>query len=80
MLNKYGAGASRLAAAEEVVCEGEKTREERDAELRGEAVSLDECRGRQAVLGLGWLGKFGDIRGNNGVYGELCGASVRQSN
>eukprot|EP00964_Phaeocystis_antarctica_P064299 scaffold38668_cov90-Phaeocystis_antarctica.AAC.1 len=41
---------SRLAAAEavatsadeEVVCEGEKTREERDAELRGEAVSLDE--------------------------------------
>ena len=42
LLNKYGAGASRLAAAEEVVCEGEKTREERDAELRGEAVSLDE--------------------------------------
>ena len=50
LLNKYGAGASRLAAAEavatsadeEVVCKGEKTREERDAELRGEAVSLDE--------------------------------------
>jgi hypothetical protein len=42
LLKKYGAGASRLAAAEEVVCEGEKTREERDAELRGEAVSLDE--------------------------------------
>ena len=52
LLNKYGAGASRLAAAEavatsadeeqEVVCEGEKTREERDAELRGEAVSLEE--------------------------------------
>ena len=50
LLNKYGPGASRLAAAEavatsadeEVVCEGEKTREERDAELRGEAVSLDE--------------------------------------
>eukprot|EP00964_Phaeocystis_antarctica_P029553 scaffold16659_cov70-Phaeocystis_antarctica.AAC.5 len=50
LLNKYGAGASRLVAAEavatsadeEVVCEGEKTREERDAELRGEAVSLDE--------------------------------------
>ena len=50
LLNKYGAGASRLAAAEavatsadeEVVCEGEKTREERDAELRGEAVLLDE--------------------------------------
>ena len=49
LLNKYGAGASRLAAAEavatsadeEVVCEGEKTREERDAELRGEAVLLD---------------------------------------
>ena len=31
------------SADEEVVCEGEKTREERDAELvRGEAVSLDE--------------------------------------
>ena len=51
LLNKYGAGASRLAAAEavatsadeEVVCEGERTRElARDAELRGEAVSLDE--------------------------------------
>ena len=50
LLNKYGPGGSRLAAAEavatsadeEVVCEGEKTREERDAELRGEAVSLDE--------------------------------------
>ena len=50
LLNKYGAGASRLAAAEalatsadeEVVCEGEKTLEERDAELRGEAVLLDE--------------------------------------
>ena len=45
-----GRSGSRLAAAEavatsadeEVVCEGEKTREERDAELRGEAVSLDE--------------------------------------
>ena len=56
LLNKYGAGGSRLAAAEavatsadeEVVCEGENTREERDAELRGEAVSLDgrvrQCR------------------------------------
>ena len=50
LLNKYGPGGSRLAAAEavatsadeEVVFEGEKTREERDAELRGEAVSLDE--------------------------------------
>ena len=50
LLNKYGPGGSRLAAAEagatssdeEVVCEGEKTREERDAELRGEAVLLDE--------------------------------------
>jgi len=50
LLNKYGPSGSRLAAAEavatsadeEVVCEGEKTREERDAELRGEAVSLDE--------------------------------------
>ena len=49
-VNTYGPGASRLAAAEavatsadeEVVCEGEKTREERDAELRGEAVLLDE--------------------------------------
>ena len=50
LLNKYRPSGSRLAAAEavatsadeEVVCEGEKTREERDAELRGEAVSLDE--------------------------------------
>ena len=52
LLNKYGAGGSRFSAAEavatsadeEVVCQGEneKTREERDAELRGEAVSLDE--------------------------------------
>ena len=48
LLNKYGPGGSRLAAAEavatsadeEVVFEGEKTREERDAELRGEAVLL----------------------------------------
>ena len=32
----------RGSADEEIVCEGEKTREERDAELRGEAVSLDE--------------------------------------
>ena len=30
------------SADEEVVCEGEKTREERDAELRGEAVPLDK--------------------------------------
>ena len=44
-----GRSGSRLAAAEavatsadeEVVCKGEKTREERDAELRGEAVLLD---------------------------------------
>ena len=54
LLNKYGPSGSRLAAAEavatsadeEAVCEGdmegEKTREERDAELRGEAVLLDE--------------------------------------
>ena len=34
--------AVATSADEEVVCEGEKTREERDAELRGEAVSLDE--------------------------------------
>ena len=60
------------------MCEGEKTREERDEELRGEAVSL--WTSVEAVLGLGWLGKFGEVRGNNGVYGELCGASVRQSN
>ena len=33
---------ARTSADEEVVFEGEKTREERDAELRGEAVSLDE--------------------------------------
>ena len=48
LLNKYGAEGSRLAAQaaasaeEDVVCEGEKTREERDAELRDEAVSLDD--------------------------------------
>ena len=36
------AEAVATSADEEVVCEGEKTREERDAELRGEAVSLDE--------------------------------------
>ena len=48
LLKKYGAEGSRLAAQaaasveEGVVCEGEKTREERDAELRDEAVSLDE--------------------------------------
>ena len=59
LLNKYGAGGSRLAAAEavatsadeEVVCEGKKKREERDAELRGGAVSLDECRGS---VGVAW--------------------------
>ena len=37
-----GRGGCNASADEEVVCEGEKTREERDAELRGEAVSLDE--------------------------------------
>ena len=48
LLKKYGAEGSRLAAQaaasveEDVVCEGEKTREERDAELRDEAVSLDD--------------------------------------
>ena len=36
------ASCNATSADEEVVCEGEKTREERDAELRGEAVSLDE--------------------------------------
>ena len=30
------------SADEKVVCEGAKTREERDAELRGKAVSLDD--------------------------------------
>ena len=40
---KFGGGRGGCKSAdEEVVCEGEKTREERDAELRGEAVSLDE--------------------------------------
>ena len=36
--------AAQAAASveEDVVCEGEKTREERDAELRDEAVSLDD--------------------------------------
>ena len=48
LLKKYGAEGSRLAAQaatsmdEDVVCEGEKTREERDAELRNEAESLDD--------------------------------------
>ena len=49
MLKKYGPGGCKLVAAEaatstdeEVVCEGEKTHEERDAELRGEAVPVDE--------------------------------------
>ena len=41
------AEAVATSADEELVCEGEKTREERDAELRGEAVSLDELRVRQ---------------------------------
>ena len=49
LLKKYGPGGCKLVAAEaatstdeEVVCEGEKTHEERDAELRGEAVPVDE--------------------------------------
>ena len=48
LLKKYGAEGSRLAAQaalstdDDVVCEGEKTREERDAELRDEAVSVDD--------------------------------------
>ena len=49
MLKKYGPGGCKLVAAEaatstdeEVVCEGEKTHKERDAELRGEAVPVDE--------------------------------------
>ena len=58
------------------MCEGEKTREERDEELRGEAVSL--WTSVEAVSG--WLGKFGEISGDSGVYGELCGASVRYAN
>jgi hypothetical protein len=37
-----GRGGCNQREREEVVCEGEKTREERDAELRGEAVLLDE--------------------------------------
>ena len=37
------AAEAATSTDEEVVCEGEKTREEPDAELvRGEAVSLDE--------------------------------------
>ena len=49
MLNKYGAAGSRLAAqaagstSDDLVCEGEKTREERDAtRLCAEAVMLDD--------------------------------------
>ena len=34
--------ASTSADEDEVVCEGEKTREERDAELRAEAVLVEE--------------------------------------
>ena len=47
--------AVATSADEEVVCEGEKTREERDAELRGEAVSLDDrvrLQCRWTVLGV----------------------------
>ena len=43
------AEAVATSADEEVVCEGEKTREERDAELRGEAVSLDDFGGMRGV-------------------------------
>ena len=34
--------AATSADEDEVVCEGEKTREERDAELRAEAVLVEE--------------------------------------
>ena len=47
------------------MCEGEKTREERDEELRGEAVSL--WTSVEAVLGLGWLG---------GSLGRFVGTTV----
>ena len=36
------AAQAAASAEEDVVCEGEKAREERDAELRNEAVSLDD--------------------------------------
>ena len=79
LLNKYGAGGSRLAAAEAVatsadeedVCEGEKTREERDAELawRGRVAGrVRQCRG-----GWGNLGKLVE----RAAYTVSCGASVR---
>ena len=45
------AAEAATSADEEVVCEGEKTRDERDAELRGEAVSLDE---RGSIAGHFW--------------------------
>ena len=62
MLNKYGAEGSRLAAqaaastVEAVVCEGEKSREERVAELRCEAVPLDDTLrcGLAAGSGAAW--------------------------
>ena len=49
---KYGSGGSKLAAAAaassdaadaEVEVEGERTWAERDAELRAEAVAVDDC-------------------------------------
>ena len=48
------------------MCEGEKTREERDAELRGEAVLLDES-GSVA-------GQFWEYAGRSSLRGARVGA------
>ena len=51
LANKYGASGSKLAAsiagpsstaAEDVVCTGERTADERNSELHAEAVSVDD--------------------------------------
>ena len=45
------AEALATSADEEVVCEGEKTLEERDAELRGEAVLLARDSSKMVKVG-----------------------------
>ena len=55
------AEAVATSADEEVVCEGEKTREERDAEL----YVARPCRWTSKAVS-GWLGKSGEISGKTG--------------
>ena len=57
------AAEAATSADEEVVCEGEKTRDERDAELRGEAVSLDELRVRQCRWTIWGYARRSSLRG-----------------